>query len=877
MPARFPPVHFAQHPLFTVTPPTITVGLSFSQLEAIDGECSAYRRTAEAVCGTPFSIAAWKRLQHERQLRLRQLVVASIQQNHDQWQAQQSERAQQWREQRERGRLELLEQMTEITERRLEKRRAELEADDAHLRQCEAHELQLLERDNEQRRKNIDRYTELAGIVDAQQRRADDEIQRLRAQLAQRCGKGATDDESSEDDSVYFDADEKSPASAPKSPSSPTSPARSPTLASIMPRSISDILNANAAINGGEDLAADRARNRANVLSSNINLATFDEPVTAVAVPGAELTDAQKIRRKIMREEFAWTDANANAAEPQVQSTAGLPPPPPLTELQRNRQKVMASEFGIPTVVVNVVRPSGCAEFATNKQSAQSHSHTFDQGDDVNANATGGDQAKTETPQSVAQSARSKLKASLSLDLDRSNADHAKAALMKPCQSDLNLSPMSTTSDPIGAGEQVDPSDRHRMEAARDANPETSKCGAGAVVDHREKSLVPVEQLEVPRKPSSLDAPSGIAALPDLLQMLQPSFTSVNIFDISPQLAVPPPLPSWAAPQTPQYQPLNALSESDLHSLNSANLTHFLQQSFVCPFQVHYTILNNEILKIFFEDLAVVGHFNSCRNYFFMMDGEFACSISDGLISRLHAIKRPAELLNSYALHAILENALQSTVTGGDRNAHNLSFCIPNIPEQFDLASPNVLADLHLSYQIEWPLNLVVSDEAIKQYDIVFQYLLKLRRITWLLEQCFYVSVLGLGSLGRARSEFAFVRILVAFTCTTSTTSIFQKSKDINKQSAGRIQRSPQFRHVQLVRHKLVCFVSALQNHVTSVIQAAWQTFRDDLDAVKSMEDLYRKHTKYLKRVKFLCMLNRSSHDMYDRIEDVFVLILRFC
>lgn len=110
-----------------------------------------------------------------------------------------------------------------------------------------------------------------------------------------------------------------------------------------------------------------------------------------------------------------------------------------------------------------------------------------------------------------------------------------------------------------------------------------------------------------------------------------------------------------------------------------------------------------------------------------------------------------------------------------------------------------------------------------------------------------------------------------------SDLSLSQKSKDINKQSAGKIQLSPQFRHTQQIRHKLVCFINALQNHITSVIQASWQTFQNDLDSVKSMEDLYKKHTKYLKRVKFLCMLNRSSRDIYDRMEDVFVLVVRFC
>lgn len=92
------------------------------------------------------------------------------------------------------------------------------------------------------------------------------------------------------------------------------------------------------------------------------------------------------------------------------------------------------------------------------------------------------------------------------------------------------------------------------------------------------------------------------------------------------------------------------------------------------------------------------------------------------------------------------------------------------------------------------------------------------------------------------------------------------------------IQRSPQYRHIQQIRHKLLCFVNALQNHITSVaLQGSWHRFQNELRTVRSMEELYRCHTKYLKRVEFLCILNLSSREFYDKIEDVFIIILRFC
>lgn len=99
----------------------------------------------------------------------------------------------------------------------------------------------------------------------------------------------------------------------------------------------------------------------------------------------------------------------------------------------------------------------------------------------------------------------------------------------------------------------------------------------------------------------------------------------------------------------------------------------------------------------------------------------------------------------------------------------------------------------------------------------------------------------------------------------------------MGKTSTHNIYTSPQYRHVQQIRSKLLTFVNALQNHITSTaLQGSWRAFKIDLESTKSIDDLYHKHAKYLKRVKFLCMLNRGSAEFSIKLEDVFIVILRF-
>lgn len=89
--------------------------------------------------------------------------------------------------------------------------------------------------------------------------------------------------------------------------------------------------------------------------------------------------------------------------------------------------------------------------------------------------------------------------------------------------------------------------------------------------------------------------------------------------------------------------------------------------------------------------------------------------------------------------------------------------------------------------------------------------------------------------------------------------------------------RSPQYRHVQQIRHKLSHFIHSLENHITtSALQASWKSFMDDLKGASGMESLYRKHTNYIKRILFLCLLNKKSVEFHNNIEEIFKLVLRF-
>jgi hypothetical protein len=97
----------------------------------------------------------------------------------------------------------------------------------------------------------------------------------------------------------------------------------------------------------------------------------------------------------------------------------------------------------------------------------------------------------------------------------------------------------------------------------------------------------------------------------------------------------------------------------------------------------------------------------------------------------------------------------------------------------------------------------------------IFGYLLRLCRISWVLEED------------------------------------FRRLKREAEDRPG-LLHSSQYHCLQLYRHEMTHFVHALQNYVTaSVLEASWVEFLQNLKNASTLDDLYRMHVVYIKMVLF--------------------------
>ncbi|XP_048483144.1 uncharacterized protein LOC105387979 [Plutella xylostella] len=284
--------------------------------------------------------------------------------------------------------------------------------------------------------------------------------------------------------------------------------------------------------------------------------------------------------------------------------------------------------------------------------------------------------------------------------------------------------------------------------------------------------------------------------------------------------------------------------ETTINCDNIATLTACLQRSVMLPLTYQLEVVNNSILTHFLVNLDMYEHLRSLKDYFFLMDGEFSKSICHNLFSKLVKTVNPQELLNFATLHNILDKALGSSISHVHKFSENLSFTMSETPLSFQHSSPDVLHCLSLTYLVGWPLNIILSHEALLRYAKVFQFLVKMRRISWVLGE-----------------DFESLKL----------------AAKLSRQESRKLLRSPQYISTQLYRHIMASLIRALDNYiVTTCILTSWTEFENDLKKARTLDDLYDCHVVYIKKVLFRCLLNNRSTPVMKLLNDIFIVILKF-
>lgn len=835
------------HPIFELDYPSMSVCLTFEEVRKFEASCTKYTTRAREVCGKPITIRDVFEKQWEAKKNFRKMASEKSRINMEQWSLEQENIAAECAKQKKKRHEELTLQLQDAKNRKITERQAHIEMELKLLKEAQNMEENRLLCDNINLKKRIEYYQELSDMLDEQMGGKKSLHLNLEATNDQ-CSRKAPDTPIStagtDFESCFGDGDEDTESvyaecitaefvdNFAKNEVELNKMVQQSTKQSSLKMSTSDYFNCNEI---PEVIISDVDRNRTKILGGSEMSECISETIVPEVIISKPLTDAQKNRYKVLHEEFGLSGYNSAQHSHRAQtSDVNFNPIEStcveLTDLQRNRQKMMQNDTFAeynkdPLASRKNLNLDLNTELARNRKKVLHSEFNILTGVEVHNQLTPMSTTSDNIP--------SVLINTIETEDDQTNAN--VAVVKFDLESPVSSASVEMIEDECQTQQKLQNQTLQTPECGLNTAGILARQGFDFIANKENKLHDTSSDRELTTSTESTESTSNRDIYQRCEELVKSNFKCPPInahFRLN--------YGTTNAPTTEQVKDLMQ-KQRNLNSLSVITLTEFLQKSIVLPMSTHLDIINSEVMRVFLEDLDVLGHFKSLRNYFFLMDGEFGSIICDGLIGRLESGASPAKLLNYQTLHSILDTALGSSIMGNDKNAENLSFIVADVPEKFDLNSPEVLSNLTLSYRIDWPLNLILNPETLDQYANIFKYLIKVRRISWVLEESYQIL------------------------------------KEIVKKTGKKMLQSPQYIHVQQIRHKFYHFVHALKNHITSnALQASWKTFKDDLMNATSIEDIYRKHTTYVKRILFLCMLNRRSVEFYNSIEKIFKISLRF-
>ncbi|XP_073508207.1 gamma-tubulin complex component 6 isoform X2 [Phyllobates terribilis] len=283
----------------------------------------------------------------------------------------------------------------------------------------------------------------------------------------------------------------------------------------------------------------------------------------------------------------------------------------------------------------------------------------------------------------------------------------------------------------------------------------------------------------------------------------------------------------------------SATDETAVQLIELLSLPVLMKYSVTAPIVSSVSLVNKAVVNYYFVELNMEKHFEAIRHFLLMEDGEFAQSLSDLLFEKLVSGQTLRELFTPLVLNSILNKALQYSLHGDSHLASNLSFALKYTPEVLAPTAPDALSCLELRYKVDWPLNIVITDNCINKYNKIFSFLLQLKHMVWTLRDVWFH---------------------------------LKRTALVNQAS-----NSSQYRQLQLYRHEMQHFVKIIQGYIANqILHVTWSEFKNKLRTVSNLEDIRKTHTEYLNKALFRGLLTEKAAPLMNVIHSIFSLILKF-
>ncbi len=195
-----------------------------------------------------------------------------------------------------------------------------------------------------------------------------------------------------------------------------------------------------------------------------------------------------------------------------------------------------------------------------------------------------------------------------------------------------------------------------------------------------------------------------------------------------------------------------------LFSYNYINIEEILNRLLYKPIQIQNELVNKCLMNHFFLELKLEQHLIALRHYMLFESSEFAHTFISELCDKILFTSYSFNNLNRNLLNPIYVNeALDKAISSVNKNCKYVErFSIRidynkekarqncakhesennNNNDDFSNFSVNYqkqilifLSCLELKYKLEWPLNLIITDKCMRNYNLLFEFLLQIKLV----------------------------------------------------------------------------------------------------------------------------------------------------
>ncbi|GFU16864.1 gamma-tubulin complex component 5 [Nephila pilipes] len=295
---------------------------------------------------------------------------------------------------------------------------------------------------------------------------------------------------------------------------------------------------------------------------------------------------------------------------------------------------------------------------------------------------------------------------------------------------------------------------------------------------------------------------------------------------------------------TEQYESTQKLLK-ELEPTRLKPLHLYIEKAVNTCMEIAYYPVCRRLIETLKEDHHIVIHLNVMRKYFLMESGDLMFSFYSEIFQKIFYNERYMDV-------SFLYSALQNSISESEENSEKLCIFLNTHNSEINFTQPLThLNALQLSYEVDWPVSIMLGPRVQTEYCQIFSFLLQIKGAKYLLDNLY---------------------------CTSLYKNLPQKhSKLVKALQQTKLPRQQKEHGMYLLRMKLMFFVNGFHNYImTRILHSFGIEFMEALENSRTVDDMITAHARYLKSLQERCLLDRRLSFIKEQIFQVLQLCHTF-